>query len=188
MGRTTTKDIFDPSHGVPDSFDAGQIEDGFFNSKSIKGYRNSYSLTDTEHHESNYNLLTQWDHGEKLLQPPLCRKESTSELTAKTKGSDRIFTIKLGLSSSLMVQEGIHNHYVTLKGYPRNSGVCLVRKLTKHNRSHNFTTKGGLSLTLMSNGQPYNPKCKHKCLPNETLGFRWDGQMYSTHNTAKFPD
>ena len=52
------------------------------------------------------------------MQPPLFRKESTSELTAKTKGSDRIFTTKLGLSQSLMVQEGTHNLNVTLKGYP----------------------------------------------------------------------
>ena len=49
------------------------------------------------------------------LQPPLFRKESTSELTAKkTKGSDRLFTTKLGLSQSLMVQEGTHNLNVTL--------------------------------------------------------------------------
>ena len=77
---------------LKDSFDTGQIEDGFFNSKSIKGYRSSYSLTDPEHHESSYNLPTQWDPREKPLQPPLIRKESTSELTAKTKGRDRIFT------------------------------------------------------------------------------------------------
>ena len=68
------------------SFDAGEIEDGFSNSKSIKGYRSTYSLPDPENHESSYNLLTQWDPGEKPLQPPLFRKESTSELTAKTKG------------------------------------------------------------------------------------------------------
>ena len=46
-------------------------------------------------------------------------KESTSELTAKTKGSDRIFTIELGLSQFLMVQEGADNPNVTLKGYPK---------------------------------------------------------------------
>ena len=51
------------------------------------------------------------------MQPPLLMKESTSELTAKTKGSDRIFTTKLGLSQSLMVQEGTHNLNVTLKCY-----------------------------------------------------------------------
>ena len=67
-------------------FDTRQIEDGFFNSKSIKGYRNSYFLPDPEHHESNYNLLTEWDPGEKSLQPPLFRKESTSELTPKQRG------------------------------------------------------------------------------------------------------
>ena len=36
---------------------------------------------------------------------PLFWKGGTGEL-AKTKGSDRIFTIKLGLSQSLVVQEG----------------------------------------------------------------------------------
>ena len=104
---------------LKDSFYTGQIEDGFSNSKSIKGYRSSCLLPDPEHHESGYNLLTQWDPGEKPLQPPLFRKESTSELTAKTKGTDRIFTTKLGLSQSLMVQEGTHNLNVTLKGYPK---------------------------------------------------------------------
>ena len=42
-----------------DSFDTEQIEDGFSNSKSIKGYRSSYFLPDPEQHESSYNLLTQ---------------------------------------------------------------------------------------------------------------------------------
>ena len=65
--------------------DTGQTEDGFFNFKSIKGYRSSYSLPDPEQHESSYNILTQWDPGEKPLQPPLFWKKSTSELTAKTK-------------------------------------------------------------------------------------------------------
>ena len=75
---------------LKDSFDTGQNEDGFSNSKSIEGYRSSYSLPDPEHHESSYNLLSQCDAGEKPLQSPLFSKESTSELTAKTKGSDRI--------------------------------------------------------------------------------------------------
>ena len=98
-----------------DSLDTGQIEDGFSNSKSIMRHRGrgSYSLPDPEQHESSYNLLTQWDPGKKLLQLPLFRKESTSELTSKTKESDRTFTIKLGLSQSLMVQEGTHNPNVT---------------------------------------------------------------------------
>ena len=50
------------------SFD---IEDRFSNSKSIKQYGSSYSLPDLEQHESSYNLPTQWDAGEKPLQPPL---------------------------------------------------------------------------------------------------------------------
>ena len=41
-----------------------------------------------------------------FLLPPLFWKGGTSELTTKTKGSDRIFSIKLGLSQSLMVQQG----------------------------------------------------------------------------------
>ena len=101
------------------SFDSGQMEDGISASKSIMGYRSSYSLPDSEQHESIYNLLTQWNPWEKPLQTPLFRKENTSELTAKTKGGDRIFTIKLGLSQSLMVKRGTHNPNVTLKGYPK---------------------------------------------------------------------
>ena len=53
---------------LKDSFDTGQIKDGLFNSKAIKGYGSSYSLPDPEHHESNYNLHTQWDPGEKLTE------------------------------------------------------------------------------------------------------------------------
>ena len=45
------------------SFD---IEDGLSNSKSTKQYGSPYSLPDLEQHESSYNLLTQWDHEEKL--------------------------------------------------------------------------------------------------------------------------
>ena len=88
---------------LKDSLDIGQTEDGFLNSKSTKGYRTSYSLPDPEQHESSYNLLAQRDPGEKPLPPPLFWNESTSELTDKAKGSDRTFTIKLGLSQSLMV-------------------------------------------------------------------------------------
>ena len=111
MQRTSSTPLMEY---LKDSLDTGQIEDGFSNSKQFKGYRSSYSLNDPEQHENSYNLLT---HGilRRLLQLPLFRKESTSELTAKTKGSDRIFTIKLGLSQSLMVQEGTHNPNVTIK-------------------------------------------------------------------------
>ena len=118
---------------LKDSIDTGQIEDVFSKSKSSKGYRSSYFLPDL----NNMKVATIYLLNgilEKPLQPPLFRKESTSELTAKTKGSDRIFTIKLGLSQLLMVQEG--NPNATLKGTQRNSGVCLVRKLTKYNKSH----------------------------------------------------
>ena len=59
------------------SFD---IEDGFSNSKSIKQYGSSYSLPDLEQHESSYNLFTQWDPGEKSLQPPLFRKAIATKI------------------------------------------------------------------------------------------------------------
>ena len=59
------------------SFD---IEDGFSNSKSIKQYGSSYSLPDPEQHESRYNLLTQWDPGEKSLQPPVFRKAIATKI------------------------------------------------------------------------------------------------------------
>ena len=54
---------------LKDSLDTGQTEDGFFNFKSIKEYRGSYSLPDPEHLESSYNLLTEWDPGEKTWKP-----------------------------------------------------------------------------------------------------------------------
>ena len=59
------------------SFD---IEDGFSNSKSIKQYGSPYSLPDLEQHESSYNLLTQWDTGEKPFQPPLFRKAIATKI------------------------------------------------------------------------------------------------------------
>ena len=54
---------------LKDSLDTGQTEGGFFNFKSIKEYRDSYSLPDHEHLESRYNLLTEWDPGEKTWKP-----------------------------------------------------------------------------------------------------------------------
>ena len=59
------------------SFD---IEDGFSNSKSIKQYGSSYTLPDLEQNESSYNLLTQWDPGEKPLQPPLFRNAKAAKI------------------------------------------------------------------------------------------------------------
>ena len=171
-----------------DSLNTGQIEDRFSNSKSFKRYRGSYSLPDPEQHESSCNLLTQWDPGKKLLPFSLFRKESTSELIPKTKGSDRIFTIKLGLSQSLIVHEGTHNPNVTLKGYPKKFWGLFCQKAHKTQQiTLSQPQKGGLSLTLTSHGQTYNPKCKPKFLPNKTLGFSWDHCMYSKCNTAKFP-
>ena len=57
---------------------------------------------------------TIYDPGEKPCNLHSSGRKPQSELTAKTKGSDRIFTIKLGLPQSLMVLEGTHNLNVTL--------------------------------------------------------------------------
>ena len=64
-------------------------------------------------HDKVLDILQPMD----FLQHPLFWKGETSELTAKTKGNDRIFTKKLGLS--LMVEEGTPNPNVSLKGYPK---------------------------------------------------------------------
>ena len=136
-----------------DSFATGQNEGGFSNSKSIKGYRSSYFLPDPEQHESSYNPLTQWDPGEKTLQLQLFRNESTSELTAKPKGSDRIFTIKLGLSQSLRVQEGAHNPNVPLKGYPKK--FCGLFGQTAH-KTEQITLKTPL-ITLFHPKKRFQP-------------------------------
>ena len=174
---------------MKDSFDTGQIEDGFSNSKSFKGYRSSYSLPDPEQYESSYNLLTQWDPGEKPLQPPLFRKESTSELTAKTNGSDRIFIIKLGLSQSLMVKEGAHNCNVTIRAHPKRFWGVFGQKAHKTQQiTLSHPEKGVLSLTQMIHGQTNNPKCNTSIYPTKLWGFSWDGLAYSMCNTAKFPD
>ena len=55
-----------------------------------------------------------------------------------------------------MVQEGAHDPNVTLQGTQRNSGVCLVRKVTKHNKSCYPTQREGLSLALPYQQQTYN--------------------------------
>ena len=66
LGRTTTITSSTPLlKCLNDSLDNGQTEDNFFNFKSIKESRGSYSLPDPEHVESSYNLLTEWDPGEK---------------------------------------------------------------------------------------------------------------------------
>ena len=102
---------------------------------------------------------------------------------------DRIFTRKLGLSQSLMVQEGTHNLNVTLKGYPKKLCGLFGQKAHKTQRITIFhPQRACLSKTLTNQGQTYNPKCKPKWLPNETQRFSWDGSTHSTHNTAKVSD
>ena len=88
-----------------------------------------------------------------------------------------------------MVQEGTHNLNVTLKGYPKKFWGLFGHKAHKTQPITLFQPqKGCLSLTLMNHRQTYNPKCKLKCLPNENVGFSWDGSLHSAHNTAKLSD
>ena len=101
--------------------------------------------------------------------------------------NDRMFTTKLGLSQSLTVQEGTHNLNATLIGYPKKFWGLFGQKAHKTQQITLFH-RGGLSLTLASQGQTYIPKCKPKRLPNEILSFCWDGSAHNTHNTANVSD
>ena len=74
-----------------------------------------------------------------------------------------------------------------LKGYSKKFWGLFGQKAHKTQQITLFLPKrGGLSLTLIDQGQTYNPKCNPKQLPNETLGFSWDGSAHSAYNTAKF--
>ena len=66
------------SHGISEySFD---IEEGFSNFISIKHNGSPYTLPDLGQHASSYNLLNQWDPGEKPLLPQLFRKTTASKI------------------------------------------------------------------------------------------------------------
>ena len=88
-----------------------------------------------------------------------------------------------------MVQEGTHNPNVTLKGYPKKFWGLFGQKVHKTQQITLFHPKREcLSLTLMIHRQTYSHKCKPKNLPNETLGFSWDGCIYTMYTPAKFHD
>ena len=89
-----------------------------------------------------------------------------------------------------MVQEGTPSLNVTLKGCPMKFWGLLGEVAHKTHKTHRMTVfhpiKGGLSLTLTDQGQTYNPKWDPQWLPNQSLGFGWDGSTHRTHNTMKF--
>ena len=88
-----------------------------------------------------------------------------------------------------MVQEGTPNLNLTLKGYPKKFwGLFGLKAHKTYQMILSKPKRGGLSLTLTDQGQTYNPKCNPKRLPNETLGFSWDGSTHSAHNTDNFCD
>ena len=67
-----------------------------------------------------------------------------------------------------MVKEGTHNLNVTQKGYPKKFWGLFGQKAHKTQQITLFhPTKGGLSLTLTSQRQTYNPKFKPKRLPTK---------------------
>ena len=74
------------------SLDTGKTEDGFFKFKSTKEHIGPYSSSYPADILSRY-----WEFAgiSPLLLPPLFWKGDIGELTAKTKGSDRIFTRKI---------------------------------------------------------------------------------------------
>ena len=88
-----------------------------------------------------------------------------------------------------MVQEGTHNINVTLKGHPKNFWGLFGQKAHNTQQITLFQSpKRRFILNPNKKGQTYNPKCKHKWLPNKTLRFSWDGHMHNMHNTANFSD
>ena len=58
----------------------GKNEEGFSNFISSKQYRSPYTLPDPGQHESRYNLLHQWDPGEKPLLPQLFRTTTSAKI------------------------------------------------------------------------------------------------------------
>ena len=56
------------------------MEEGLSNFRSIKQYGSSYNLPDLGQHERSYNLLNQWDPGEKPLLPQLSRKATAAKI------------------------------------------------------------------------------------------------------------
>ena len=71
-----------------------------------------------------------------------------------------------------MFDEGTHSPNLTLKSYPKKFWGLFGQKAPKTQQiTLSQPKKGGLSLTLTSHGQSYNPQCNPKCLTNKTLGF-----------------
>ena len=100
---------------------------------------------------------------------------------------DRVFTTKLGLFQSLMVQGGTHNLNVTLKGYSKKFWGLLGQKAHKTQLITLDHPQRRFILNLMSHRQTYNPTCKPKQLPNRPLSFI--GIIaHSAHNITKFSD
>ena len=57
-----------------------EMEEGVSNFRSIKQYGSPYNLPDLRQHESSYNLLNQWDPGEKPLLLQLSRKATAAKI------------------------------------------------------------------------------------------------------------
>ena len=90
---------------------------------------------------------------------------------------------KIVLSQSLMVQEGTHNHYISIKGSPKKFWGLFGQKAHETQQITLFhTEKQGLSFTLKSHGWTDSPIG----FPNETLRFTWDGSMHSTPHSKLF--
>ena len=72
--------------------------------------------------------------------------------------------------------------------------VAHIANTTQQNHkdnttNHNFPIqRESLSLILVDQGQAYISKHKPQSLPNQNLGFDWDGHMYSVHNITNIPD
>ena len=106
----------------------------------------------------------------------------------------------LGCFQQTLMEEGQTDNYnVTSSGYQMKFWVLLamvahIENTTQQNHKDNTTNhnvpiqRGNLSLILVDQGQVYNSNHKPQWLTNETLGFNWDGRMYSMHNITKISD
>ena len=92
-----------------------------------------------------------------------------------------------------------NNPNVTSSGYQMKfwgllAMVAHIANTTQQNHKDNTTNhnvpirRESLSLILVDQGHTYNLKHKPQWFKKETIGFNWDGRMYSMCNITKLPD
>ena len=100
--------------------------------------------------------------------------------------SDRIFTAKLGLSQSLMVQGGMPNLNPTLKGYPKTFCGLFGQKAHKTQQiTHFYPKRGGLSLTpIFHQIKNSDLSLFHETPLTPIFNFHWWDQLFSFYEAT----